>query len=215
MNTPTPTYQRAGYNNRLGYGASPALLLIDFAQAYFEPTSPLFGADRASVEAALTLRKAAWAANVPVILTKVTYKKGGIDGGIFFKKTPPLKCFEEGNPLGEFAEGLVPGPDDIVLTKFYPSAFFNTNLAATLTALRVDTVLIGGLTTSGCVRATCVDTVSSGFRPIIVEQAVSDISPEPHKANLFDMRAKYGDVVDLDDALTYVKSLPAKDARAG
>lgn len=203
-------YARAGYHNRLGYGARPALLMIDFAEAYFEPTSPLYAKVEATLAAALRVRGAAQQAKIPVILTRVLYCRGGIDGGMFFRKTPPLACFEEGNPLGGWARGLVPDADDVVVTKQYPSGFFNTNLAAMLTALQVDTTLITGVTTSGCVRATCVDAVSSGFRPIVVREAVGDRAPGPHEANLYDISAKYGDVVGEDEALAYLAKLPAR-----
>ena len=203
-------YARAGYNSRLGYGARPALLMIDFAEAYFEPTSPLYANVEATLASALRMREAARRAKIPVVLTQVKYRRGGIDGGIFFQKTPPLACFEEGNPLSAWARGLVPHPDDIVVTKQYPSAFFNTNLAAMLTALKVDTAIITGVTTSGCVRATCVDAVSSGFRPIVVREAVGDRAPGPHEANLYDMNAKYGDVVPEADALAYLAKLPVR-----
>jgi maleamate amidohydrolase len=203
-------YARAGYHQRLGFGDRPALILVDFAQAYFEKGSPLYGDMTGALDAALALREAAHTSAIPVVLTRVLFKKGGIDGGAFFLKTPPLACFEEGNPLGDWANGLTPRDDDIILTKQYPSAFFNTGLAAMLTTLRVDTVLITGLTTSGCVRATCVDAVSSGFRPMVVREAVGDRDLRPHEANLYDMNAKYGDVVSLAETLAYVKGLPSR-----
>jgi maleamate amidohydrolase len=203
-------YARAGYHRRLGFGDRPALILVDLAQAYFEKGSPLYGDMAGALEAALVLREAAHAAAVPIVLTRVLFKRGGIDGGTFFLKTPPLACFEEGNPLGNWANGLTPRDDEITLTKQYPSAFFNTGLAAMLTTLRVDTVLITGLTTSGCVRATCVDAVSSGFRPMVVREAVGDRDLRPHEANLYDMNAKYGDVVSLAETLAYVKELPSR-----
>ena len=208
-------YARAGYNNRLGFGACPALVMVDFAQGYFEPGSPLYGDMKGALDAALVLRNASHEAGIPTVLTRVLYKKGGVDGGTFYLKTPPLACFEEGNPLGDWAKGLVPSAGDIVLTKQYPSAFFNTGLAAMLTTLRVDTVLISGLTTSGCVRATCVDAVSSGFRPMVVREAVGDRDQRPHKANLYDMNAKYGDVVSLDETLSYLRKLPKAAAASG
>jgi maleamate amidohydrolase len=199
-------YARAGFHNRLGFGVSPALVMVDFAQAYFERGSPLYAGVEAALASALRVREAAHRARVPVILTRVLYKKGGVDGGIFFRKTPPLACFEEGNPLGDWAQGLQPQPDEIVLTKQYPSAFFNTGLAAMLTTLRVDTVLLTGLSTSGCVRATCVDACSSGFRPIVIREAVGDRDPRPHEANLYDMNAKYGDVVEEAECLDYLRA---------
>ena len=134
--------------------------------------------------------------------------KGGVDGGIFFKKSfIPLLCFEKGNPLGDFVPDLVVRSEDIIVTKQYASCFFGTTLAATLSALGVDTLLITGVSTSGCVRATAVDCCQSGFRPIVVREAVGDRHEGPHEANLFDINAKYGDVVTETDALSYIRSV--------
>ena len=109
--------------------------------------------------------------------------------------------------MGAWATGLEVLEDEIVVSKQYPSAFFGTSLAASLTSLGVDTVLLTGLSTSGCVRATCVDTMSSGFIPIVVRDACGDRHPSPHEANLFDMDAKYADVVGEADAMTYLGAL--------
>ena len=200
-------YARAGYHHELGFGERPALILVDFVQAYFEPGSPLYAGVEAVLASALRVLAAARAAGAMRIMTCVRYRKGGADGGVFTRKVPALKAFEEGNPLGRWPQGLAPRDDEIVVTKQYPSAFFGTSLAATLTAAKVDTLVITGLTTSGCVRATCVDAMSSGFIPVVVRDAVGDRAPEPHQANLFDMSAKYGDVVGEDDAIAYFRRL--------
>ncbi len=200
------SYERAGYHHRLGFGRKPALLLIDFVQAYFEPTSPLFAGVDAALACALRLRDLARRAGLPVILTRVVLHPGGLDGGIFYRKVPALRCMEAGNPLGNFASGLVPAPDDLVLVKQYPSAFFGTSLASTLTANGIDTVLLTGLTTSGCVRATCVDAMSHGFRPVVVREACGDRAAGPHEANLFDMDAKYADVVEEAEGGAYLEA---------
>ncbi len=200
-------YAKAGYHQRLGFGERPALILVDFVQAYFEPASPLYAGVGATLASALRVLAAARTAGALRVLTNVKYRKGGIDGGVFMRKVPALKAFEEGNPLGRWPDGLEPHDDEIVVSKQYPSAFFGTSLAATLTAAKIDTLVITGLTTSGCVRATCVDAVSSGFIPIIVREAVGDRAPQPHEANLFDMSAKYGDVVGEDEAIAYFRRL--------
>ena len=109
--------------------------------------------------------------------------------------------------MGAFPRGLTPEPDELIVTKQYPSAFFGTSLASTLTAARIDTVILTGLTTSGCVRATCVDTMSHGFIPIVVRDACGDRAAGPHEANLYDMSAKYAEVVDEGFALDYLKSV--------
>ena len=187
---------RGAFDGSLGFGEKPALILVDFVQAYFEKSSPLYAGVDDALASALRIRDAARNAGIPVIYTKVVYQDGGADGGVFFRKVPALEAFVRGNPLGRWPEGLVPEDNEFVISKQYPSAFFGTSLAATLTANKVDTVIITGLTTSGCVRATCVDAVSNGFIPIVVSDACGDRHEAPHKANLFDMNAKYGDVLD-------------------
>ena len=197
-------YARAGYHHKLEAGRRPALLLIDFCEAYFQPASPLYAGVEAALASALRVRAAARAARVPVIFTQVVVAPGGFDGGIFRRKAPVTACFERGHPLGAFPRDLTPEPDELVVTKQYPSAFFGTSLASTLTAARVDTVLLTGLTTSGCVRATCVDAMSHGFIPLVVRDACGDRASGPHEANLYDMSAKYAEVVSEADAINYL-----------
>jgi maleamate amidohydrolase len=200
-------YARAGYHHKLEPGRRPALLMIDFCEAYFEPTSPLYAGVDAALASALRLRAAARAARVPVILTQVVVTPGGFDGGVFRRKAPVTACFECGHPLAAFPKGLTPEPDELIVTKQYPSAFFGTSLASTLTAAGIDTVILTGLTTSGCVRATCVDTISHGFIPIVVRDACGDRAAGPHEANLYDMSAKYAEVVDEAFAVGYLKAV--------
>ncbi len=200
-------YARAGYHAAQSWGRRPALILVDFAHAYYDPASPLYGGEgcRAALEGALALREVARECGVPTILTEVKYRKGGIDGGVFFRKTPPLSCFVAGTATQAFASGLTPHDDEIVITKQYPSAFFGTSLAASMTSAGVDTLVITGITTSGCVRATCVDSMSNGFITLVVRDGVGDRDPRPHEANLYDMSAKYADVVSLDRTADYFR----------
>lgn len=207
-------YARAGYHHRLGFGRSPVLLLVDFVEAYFEPSSPLFAGVDATLASALRVLAAARRAGIPVILTNVQYQKGGANGGVFFRKVPALGSFEVGNPLGAWPKGLKPEPGELVISKQYPSAFFGTSLASTLTANGIDTTIITGVTTSGCIRATCIDAVSHGFIPIIVEEAVGDRAERPHRANLFDMSAKYADVVSEAETIAYLDRLSAPAAKS-
>lgn len=199
-------YQRA-YNTRVGFGTRPALILIDFCQAYFEPGNDLYSGVEAALESALRVRGAARAAEVPVILTNVVYHRHAIDGGRFFEKAAPLKNFLKGSPMGAFGPGLVPFEDELVVSKQYPSAFFGTSLASTLTAMQCDSVILTGLTTSGCVRASCVDAMSHGFRTAVVAEACGDRHAAPHEANLFDMNAKYADVVSEAEVLAFLDGL--------
>lgn len=202
-------YRRA-YDNRIGFGKSPALILIDFVQAYFDPDCALYAGVEDALASALRLQAAARPAGVPIIYTNVVYRPGGVDGGRFFQKARVLENFVEGSPMGAWPEGLAVAGDELVISKQYPSAFFGTSLASTLTAMGVDTLIHTGLSTSGCVRATCVDCCSHGFIPIIVREAVGDRHPDPHNANLFDMDAKYGDVVNEADAVEYMRKLSSE-----
>lgn len=199
-------YRRA-YSNRVGFGKTPALILVDFAEAYFDKDCDLYAGVESALASALRIREVAHAVGIPVVLTEVSYQKGGINGGRFFEKAKPLKAFVKGERTAEFAGGLVPRPDEIVVTKQYPSAFFGTSLASTLTAGGIDSVILTGLTTSGCVRATCVDAMSHGFVTSVVREACGDRHAAPHEANLFDMNAKYADVVSETEIVDYLKSL--------
>lgn len=204
----TANYAKA-YNVRVGFGVRPALILIDFCEAYFDPECDLFADVDDVLASALRIREAARAAAIPVILTNVVYHPTGINGGRFFEKAAPLKNFIQGSPMGAWPKGLVPHADELVISKQYPSAFFATSLASTLTAMSVDSVLLTGLTTSGCVRASCVDAMSHGFRTAVVADACGDRHPVPHDANLFDMNAKYADVVSEAETLEFLAGLRA------
>ncbi len=198
---------RGAFDGSLGFGEKPALILVDFVQAYFEESSALYAGADDALSSALRIRGAARAAGIPVFYTNVVYEEGGGNGGVFYRKVPALEVFVAGNPLGNWPEGLQPAKDEVVISKQYPSAFFGTSLADELTKRGIDTLIITGLTTSGCIRATCVDTMSHGFVPIVVADACGDRHEAPHDANLFDMNAKYGDVVNEQTVIDYLKSL--------
>lgn len=202
-------YAKAGYHARQTWGARPALVLIDFAKAYFDPAAPLFGGAgcQTALDNAARLAPAARAAGVPVVFTEVKYQPGGADGGAFYAKVPALSCFDAGAETQELAPPLAMDAGDILISKQYPSGFFGTSLAATLRWLKVDTLLLTGVTTSGCVRATCIDSISHGFVTLVVEDAVGDRAEGPHRANLYDMSAKYADLLTTEDAISYFETL--------
>jgi maleamate amidohydrolase len=199
-------YKRA-YGKRVGFGQRPALILIDFVQGYFDPECDLYSGVEDALASALRVREAASAAGIPVILTNVVYHPQALNGGRFYEKAKPLRYFLEGSPMGAWPQGLEPRPEELVVSKQYPSAFFGTSLASTLTSLGIDSVLLTGLTTSGCVRATCIDAMSHGFRTAVVEEACGDRHDDPHRANLFDMDAKYADVVSEAETVDFLKGL--------
>ncbi|MEM8728444.1 MAG: isochorismatase family protein [Pseudomonadota bacterium] len=206
-------YAKAGYHAAQTRGQRPAVIFIDFAVAYFDPDAPLFGGPgcQTALDNAARIAPVARVSGIPTIFTEVKYQPGGADGGAFYAKVPALSCFDAGQKTQELVPPLAYAPQDIVITKQYPSAFFGTSLAATLHWLKVDTLLLTGVTTSGCVRATCIDAISHGFVTLVVEDAVGDRADEPHKANLFDMSAKYADLISTDAALDYLKSTEQHD----
>ncbi len=190
------------FSGRVGWGTRPAVLVVDLCRAYTEPGGPFALPDPGpAVEATRALVDAARAAGHPVVWTAVRYARGLGDGGLFVRKVPALAAFAEDAP-GEWGRlTLDPGDGETVVVKQYASAFSGTSLAATLHAAGVDTVVVAGVSTSGCVRATATDALTCGLRAQVVRQACADRSPDLHENNLADLDAKYADVVDLAEAL--------------
>jgi maleamate amidohydrolase len=200
-------YGKAGFGGRLDFGKTPCLLHVDFARAYIDKNCSLYAGVEASAEAAREVLAEARKAGIMIVHTRVEFTPGGPDGGVFFRKVPALKNFERGSPFGAFVEGLEPLPNEVVITKQYASAFFGTNLASTLTAAGVDTVLVAGWSTSGCIRASALDACQSGFIPIVIREAVGDRHQAPHESNLFDLQAKYAEVRSQAEVIAYLRDL--------
>ena len=186
---------KGAFGASLGTGTRQALLMVDFARAYFVRESPLYAEAPLALERASALLTWARSRAMPVLHTRVEYNAQGVDGGYFFRKVPALKVFCAGDPLGDFEPAVRPLAGEPVVTKQYASAFFGTSLASTLRASGVDCVLIAGMSTSGCVRATALDTIQNGIIPIVVADACGDRHAAPHDASLFDLQAKYADVM--------------------
>nr|WP_298929923.1 isochorismatase family protein [uncultured Erythrobacter sp.] len=195
------------YGQKAGFGLKPALIMVDFVEGYFDPECDLYADPADALASALRVREAAHKAGIPVILTNVVYHPSAMDGGRFYDKAKPLRYFLEGSPMGEWPKGLEPKASELIISKQYPSAFFGTSLASTLTSLGVDNVILTGLTTSGCIRASCVDSMSHGFITTVVREAVGDRHVAPHEANLFDMNAKYADVVSEAEIAAHLETL--------
>ncbi|GAA3599503.1 N-carbamoylsarcosine amidohydrolase [Gibbsiella greigii] len=208
MSDPQANYQGV-WGNRIGFGQRPALLVIDFMQGYTMPGAPLFAPGVVSaVEHAAVLLAAARSAEIPVIHTNIRYHPPHFaDGGMWVQKAPVMKSMVEGNPQAAFCESVTPLPEELVISKQYASAFFGTALASLLHTQGIDTLLLAGCSTSGCIRASAVDAVQHGFRTIVVRECVGDRHPAPHEANLFDIDSKYGDVVSRQEALDYLTTL--------
>lgn len=192
----------AAFSGRVGWGAAPALVVVDLVRAYTEPDGPLALPDVGSaVAATAALVDAARAGGRPVVWTVVRYAADLSDGGLFARKVPALAAFAEGAPGGWGVLALEPARGDHVVAKQYASAFVGTSLAATLHVARIDTLVVAGVSTSGCIRATATDALHHGFRPQVVRDACADRSPELHEQNLRDLDAKYADVTALDEAV--------------
>lgn len=209
MNDTLSDNYRGVWGQRIGFGRRPALLAIDFMQAYTTEGAPLFAPGVVSaVEESRELLACARRTGIPVIHTHIRYHAGHFaDGGLWVKKAPVMKDMVAGNPLAAFCPPVAPLADEVVLSKQYASAFFGTALAPLLVAQGIDTLLMIGCSTSGCIRASAVDAVQHGFRAMVVCECVGDRHPGPHEANLFDIDSKYGDVVHKREALDYLNRL--------
>jgi maleamate amidohydrolase len=194
------------WGSRIGFGERPVLLVIDFLKAYVIEGAPLYAPGVVEAVAQTpALIKAARDACIPVIHTRILYlAQDCADGGMWVKKSPVMKAMVEGNVLAEFCDGVEPANGELVIVKQYASAFFGTSLASQLHAQGIDTVIMAGCSTSGCIRATAVDAVQHGFRGIVVRECVGDRHPDPHNANLFDIDSKYGDVVSRQEAISAI-----------
>jgi len=194
-------YAGAGFGGSLTFGKKAAVVFIDVVMAYVDPASPLYlGPDNALGPMA-RLHDAAHDAGSPVIFTNIEYGPDGAEGGMFYRKVPALAAFKAGSPMGAFPPELQPREGDRVMRKYYPSAFFGTALAPMLHSQGVDTVLLCGYSTSGCVRASALDALCHGFAPFVVSDCCADRDQGPHRSNLFDMQQKMAEVIDTESAI--------------
>jgi nicotinamidase-related amidase len=205
-------YERAGWGGRVPRGTRPAVLVVDLSRGFTEPEFPT-GADLTEVVAATTeLVEMAHSAAAPVVFTTIAYEEADLDGGCaWLRKAPGMGILRAGSELVDLDPRLPRQGKDALVVKKGASAFFGTDVGASLAARGVDTVLVCGATTSGCVRASVVDAVQYGFNVLVPRPCVGDRAAGPHEANLFDIDAKYADVIELDDALAYVAA-PAGEA---
>ncbi|MCF7547517.1 isochorismatase family protein [Pseudonocardia sp. WMMC193] len=197
-------YDRAGFGHSVPRGARPAVVVVDFSHGFTDPSYPT-GADMTGpVLATARLLDAARAAGAPVVFTTIAYDPGQIESLTWLRKARGMAALTAGSRLVEIDERLAPRPEEHLVVKTGASAFFGTDLAAYLVSRGVDTLVVTGATTSGCVRATVVDAVQYGFPTLVPRECVADRAAGPHAANLFDIDEKYGDVVDLADVLDYL-----------
>jgi maleamate amidohydrolase len=208
-------YERKGFAGRSGYGKSPVMLVVDFINGFTDPSTPLGGDFAAQIDATRQLQVAFRRGGLPIVYTTIAYAEDLHDGGLFVKKVPSLAILQYGSPLIEVDQRIQPLPGEKVIEKKYASAFFGTDLNMDLRGRGTDTIIMAGCTTSGCIRASAIDSLQYGYHTIVVREAVGDRATGPHEANLFDIDAKYADVVSLVEALDYLRSfLPATDFAA-
>ncbi len=204
-------YRHAQLGHVLGFGQRPAIIVVDMQLGFTDPARSVLAADAGrEIEAINTLLTIAHKKALPVFFTVIAYQGSGLaDAGLWPQKAPSLATLREGTFMIELDGRLLHRPEDVLIVKKQASAFFGTPLASLLTATAIDTVIVVGCTTSGCVRATVVDAIAHGFRPIVPREAVGDRAPEPHENSLFDMSAKYADVLEIAEVARYLSALGA------
>jgi len=187
-------YRRQTFGGATGFGRSPALVIIDFVNGFIDPEILGGGNIAEAVENTKPLLAFFRQADLFVCFTRVVYADDGADAGVWCEKVPRLRDLTETAHSSQVVDALAPRDGELIIRKTQASAFFDTHLASVLVARRIDTVVIAGCTTSGCVRATAIDAMSHNFRPIVVSDCVGDRALGPHEANLFDIRNKYADL---------------------
>jgi maleamate amidohydrolase len=201
-------FAQRGFGQRIGFGERPALIIIDMLKAFTDDKAMLGANLDKEVGAITSLLAAAHDRGLPVIFSTVRYDDADLkDAGIWALKQKGVMTLRADGHGWEVDPRLDCRKSDTLLFKKYASCFFGTDLVPRLLTRRVDTLIITGCTTSGCVRATAVDACQNGFRPIVVREAVGDRSSAAHAQSLFDLHAKYADVVSLQQALAYLESV--------
>jgi len=203
-----------GFGGRGGFGRRPALVVIDMTLGFTDPESPLACDLEGPISEIQKVLRAARRAEIPIVFTTVAYRESDkLTAAAFIDKVPALLTLQAGTRWAEIDPRIAPEETEPVLNKLFASGFFGTGLSSLLTAAGVDTLIITGASTSGCVRATAVDALQYGCRPVVASEAVGDRNPDAHKANLYDIDAKYGAVVRVRETLDYLEEVAAPHAR--
>jgi maleamate amidohydrolase len=203
-------YAKARLGESVTLGSRPAVLVVDFSCGFTDPECTLGSDMTDAVEATKRLLDAARAKGLPVVFTTIGYEPSLKDGGLWLQKVPSLGDLQVGGRWVEIDPRLEPRDDETIVLKKGASAFFGTNLPSILISQGVDSVVLCGATTSGCIRATAIDLLQYGYPTLVPRECVADRAQAPHEANLFDIQAKYADVVSVDEALEYLESVPEK-----
>lgn len=191
--------------NSLGLGEHPALVLVDVIKGFTDPACPLGGEADSVVDACRALLDVFRQKRLPVFFTTVIYHDES-QASVFRQRVPALNVLEPGSEWVKVDPRIAPVSGETVIEKQWPSGFFKTDLARRLEAAGADSIVMGGLTTSGCVRATAVDGLQNDYRVVIAREATGDRNAAAHESNLFDLQAKYADVLDLRDVMSLLSS---------
>ena len=202
-------YAHAGLGASVTLGSRPAVLVVDFSCGFTDPECALGSDLTPQVEATRRLLDVARDRGLPVVFTTIGFDASLKDGGLWLQKVPTLGDLQLGGRWVEIDERLGRRDDETVIVKKGASGFFGTNLASVLLSQGVDTVILCGATTSGCIRATAIDLLQYGWPTLVPRECVGDRAQAPHEANLFDIQAKYADVVSLEDAIAYLEGVQA------
>lgn len=205
-------FKAKGFGATMGFGRKPAIMVIDLLYAFTDPASDLGSDLTAVIDQTNLILDAAHAGKHAVIFTTVVYEDDNLrDAGLWALKQRGCKDLRPGSRAIEIDERLHRAHTDILLLKKGASCFFGTNLVPLLLSAQVDTVILTGCSTSGCVRATAVDACQYGFRPMVVRQAVGDRSQSAHEQSLFDLHSRYGDVVEVEDVVANLSTSVLQD----
>ncbi len=207
-------YRAQGFGQTLGLGDRPALLIVDFVEGFADPDMFGGGNIQEAIDAAVPLLALARRSGWPVAMTRIVFAEDGSDANLFSAKVPGLLALTEANPASAIVAQLNTQPGDLLIAKRLPSSFFGTDLAPWLTRAQVDTLVIAGCTTSGCIRASVLDAMNHGFRPVVISDCVGDRALGPHEANLFDMEQKNADVMTSSELFGLVEGAAAAEATA-
>ena len=202
-------YAKARLGESITMGSHPAVLVVDFSCGFTDPASTLGSDLTPQVEATKQLLDVARGKGLRVIFTTIGFEPSLHDEGLWLQKVPALGDLQIGGRWVDIDPRLEPREDETIVLKKGASAFFGTNLASILIAQGIDSIVLCGATTSGCIRATAIDLLQYGFPTLVPRECVGDRAQAPHDANMFDIQAKYADVVSLDEALAYLDSVPA------
>ena len=203
-------YERARLGQSITPGSRPAVLVVDFSRGFTDPESTMGSDLTGEVEATKRLLDVARAKEIPVVFTTIGFESNLKDGSLWLQKAPGLAELQVGGKWVEIDPRLERGEDEVVILKKGASAFFGTNLPSVLVSQGVDTIVLCGATTSGCIRATAVDLLQYGYPTLVPRECVGDRAPSPHEANLIDIQAKYADVVPIEDAISYLEGVGGK-----